>query len=729
MTSLLEQAVRWLEACHSRTTHAGVRHVVILAGEPAVSREATAAFMSRRTGEMRWVGASAPPPIRGLSGRRLTQLLGDECDVLALDLHASPSVNTLAAAMGLVRAGGLLLLPAPEPRQWPRKLHLDAARLLSHGQSLSGFGGRLPGRLARIMSRDAAVSVLDMAGPLPAVPRVASAVVPEAVMPPCRSPDQAAAVTAVKRVARGHPRRPLVLTADRGRGKSAALGIAAAQLMADHGTDIVVTGPGRTAVAVVFQHARAGSGDARQGRDSLRVGQGRLRYIPVSDLLRKPAAADLVMVDEAATLPVSTLEKLLEQASRVVFSTTVHGYEGSGQGFALRFGEVLQQRRPQWRALHLRQPVRWAPDDPVEPLFFRALLMDAAPAPDDAVRDAGVERVTVRVLDREALAADESLLREVYGLLVQAHYQTRPSDLYQLLDAPGLQLLMLDYRGHAVAVGAVTLEGGFDRTLAAAVHAGTRRPRGHLLAQLLEAHAGVVQASRLRQARVQRIAVHPALMRRGLGRLLLRAILREAARQGCDLAGASFGAEPGVLAFWRAAGFHRAWLGARPDPASGSHAAVVVRPLSAAGRALVRRSRARFRRGLPRQLGDLHRGLAPRVALAMLANLQPGACSRIDPVDREEARHFAATRAPLAGVLPTLQDVALALLSDHPDTVPLRPWQRELLLRRLLQGQEDRVICQALGLAGRRELDRCLREAFAGAVSHFSDSVDNAEPA
>ena len=52
----------------------------------------------------------------------------------------------------------------------------------------------------------------------------------EPVAAPCRTADQQRAVDAVVRVVTGHRRRPVVLTSDRGRGKSAAFGIAAAQL-------------------------------------------------------------------------------------------------------------------------------------------------------------------------------------------------------------------------------------------------------------------------------------------------------------------------------------------------------------------------------------------------------------------------------------------------------------------------------------------------------------------
>ena len=703
---------KWLLHLHQVVRRAGTRHVVVVAGEPAMGRDLVASFMRNQSGDPRWVGVTGPDDLRCVSGRRPSQLLGDECDVLAADLYDGPSLNTLAATMGVVRRGGLLLLLAPRPAHWGRQLQLDAGRLLSHGQRLPDFGGRLPGRLADVLTGDPAVTVLDVGEPPPALPTINPVRQTAEVDPPYRSVDQQTAVAAVARVAGGHPRRPLLLSADRGRGKSAALGIAAARLMAERGSRIIVTGPGRRAVDVVFRHASASLSDTSGERDSLHHGDGVLRYIPAWQLAQQRPDVDLVLVDEAAALPVELLETLQERYPRIVFSTTVQGYEGSGQGFALRFAGVLKKRCPQTRTLQLHQPVRWAPDDPVEPLFFRALLMDAAPAGTETVANASVDSVRLRVLDRDELAASEAGLREVYGLLIQAHYQTRPSDLYQLLDAPDVHLLVLCHDEHVVAVALVGLEGGFEPSLACAVNAGKRRPRGHLLAQSLEAHAGIAGAASLRQARVLRIAVHPALTRRGLGRRLLREVVREAGRLDCDLVGASFGATPDLIGFWRGCGFHRLWLGNRRDAASGAYAAVMTRALTAGGRAVVRRGRDRFRRGLPYLLRDIHCALAPAVALAMLAGLQPGAFARLDARDREEARRFGLYNVPLSAVLPTLYETALAALMDTSGSTCLTPAQREVLLRRLLQGQAGEIVCRATGLAGQRELDNQLRHIF-----------------
>jgi tRNA(Met) cytidine acetyltransferase len=182
------------------------------------------------------------------------------------------------------------------------------------------------------------------------------------------------AIEAVEHVATGHRRRPLVLTSDRGRGKSAALGIGAAHLMRRGIERIIVTAPRPDSAEQLFRHASRLLPGARSGRYSLSTDEAHLVFVAPDELVQTHPPADLLLVDEAAAIPTPMLERMLAQYSRIVFSTTVHGYEGTGRGFAVRFQQVLDHQTPGWRALRLHQPIRWAAQDPLERFVFRALL-------------------------------------------------------------------------------------------------------------------------------------------------------------------------------------------------------------------------------------------------------------------------------------------------------------------------------------------------------------------
>ena len=146
----------------------------------------------------------------------------------------------------------------------------------------------------------------------------------------------------------------------------------------------------------------------------------------------------------------------------------------------------------------------------------------------------------LQVVEDPGAADFRESLWQVYRLLSAAHYRTRPSDLRMLMENPDL-LLVVARCGQRI-VGAVLLnrEGGLDARLGKQIFLGRRRPRGHLLAQMLTAQAGIADFAEYRGLRVQRIAVSEDCRRRGLGTCLLERALEIAAGSELDYLGASF---------------------------------------------------------------------------------------------------------------------------------------------------------------------------------------------
>ncbi len=167
-----------------------------------------------------------------------------------------------------------------------------------------------------------------------------------------------------------------------------------------------------------------------------------------------------MIVDEAAAFPVSRLEAFLE-ADRIAFATTTHGYEG-GPRFSVRFRDRLADSDHEVVDRTLVEPIRYAAGDPLEVWGFRALLLDARPPVAPLVADAQPETVEYCRLEPDELLADESLLREAFGLLVLAHYRTEPNDLARLLDAPNLETRALVHDGHVASVALLAREGGLS---------------------------------------------------------------------------------------------------------------------------------------------------------------------------------------------------------------------------------------------------------------------------
>ncbi|WP_169738291.1 tRNA(Met) cytidine acetyltransferase TmcA [Ectothiorhodospira haloalkaliphila] len=692
------------------------RRLVWLAG-PAEPMQALAwdwcAGLSA-TMRMAWVGAApaSPASYPHLPSAQADTLLGRTLDALILDATAGLHPDALGAATGAVRGGGVVLLILPRRQAEVSRFGQRCLRVL-------GDSGLLPLNPSR-----ESLTARDL--PLPFTLPVGMPRTPDA--DDCLTGDQHQAVQALERLAHGRAGRPLVLTADRGRGKSAALGIAAARLLAarrglpmTHAPyRILVTAPRLASVAPVFAHARGGlgedsSGAARDRGHRLEVPGAVLEYRPPDEACDTPA--DLLLVDEAAGIPVHWLVRLLEGHQRVAFSTTIHGYEGAGQGFATRFQGILRSRAPQTRYLHLTQPIRWAADDPVEALMDRLLMLSARPAEVGHEARPNPGEGMVQVLSPSLWLEDELLLEQVFGLLVLAHYRTRPSDLQRLLDDSGLQVLAWRHQGQVVAVALLAREGGLDDELTRAVAQGRRRPQGHFLPVGMILHGGAPPASgRLHYERVVRIAVHPQLQRQGLGTALLRRVVDHACQGGADLVGAGFGATPELLDFWRGEGFEVTRIGVKPEVSSGGWGATLLRPLTQAGREAMEPARSHFVRGLPRLLAGPLRSMDADLALALGAG---SGAPPPEPRDIPALEAFARWQRPFEACLPELDALIRWGLADPARLAGLPRAQRHALVMCLLQQRSWEATARALGVSGRKSVIRCLREAVEGVAKRF----------
>lgn len=710
--SLGNRALGLVEEAHA----AGYRRLVILAGHRPWAHRCGEAMLRGAVADPAstlWCGHAAPAGIPSCPPDGLVRHLGSETSCLVVDAHDGLDPDGLGAGLGTVRAGGLILLLVPPLADWPDHPDPQAARLAVDGWAPEAVAGRFVRRLRRILAEDPYTVVVEEGG----TPAEATALPRGQVPAPaddrrCMTADQAAAVAAVVRTATGHRRRPSVLTADRGRGKSAALGIAAAEVLAERGGDIVVTGPRRSAVDGVLRHAAWNLGvSVHRGRVAA-PGGGSLRFLLPEDLQACDPPPALVLVDEAAAVPTAILADLLQRHSRIVFATTVHGYEGSGRGFSLRFREVLDTETPRWREIRLETPIRWRQGDPVEAVLFRALLLDAElPVTSSGSRDGSVR---LERMDRDRLLENEPLLRDLFGLLVHAHYRTRPMDLRNLLDGPNLFLDLLWQNEGLAGVSLSADEGGFAAGVAQAIWSGRRRPRGHLLPQSLASHVGLRDGATARALRVMRIAVHPELQRRGLGTCLLQALAGQARTEGYDLAGASFGATAGLITFWEQAGFPPVRLGMRRDAASGTHSALVVQGLNERGHSLVSRARERMARDYPLQLADPLGKLEPELALMLVQGLDVPEPTETDWVDAVGFAHgHRAYEVSMAG----LYRLALWALAEPACAAALGERERRGLTARVLQQRPWADAAAVAGEAGRPGLVELLRGAVRGLVA------------
>ncbi len=343
------------------------------------------------------------------------QLLGQECSLLVCDFESGFDANSFNSALGALVGGGILIILSSPTSSGD----LAIKWLQSHLNML-----------LRIEENEA----------LPKLP----------VFESHRSANlylqQNEAVNNVIKVVEGHRKRPLLLTADRGRGKSSALGIAAAELMQKRNIRIAVTAPSVKSVAPVFQHAARLLNVQSQKNYELEYERSQLIFASPDDVVKGYVSCDVLFVDEASAIPISMLKKMVNQYSRLVLSTTIHGYEGCGRGFTLKFVEWLKQSRPNYRAKHLTQPIRWGENDWLESWQYKAFLLDSDEVDTKPVC---LDTMQISQVDKSKLLQEPDSLRFVFCfywlVLIIRHLQTTYSHCFPI---PRLSYLSPNVRGN-----------------------------------------------------------------------------------------------------------------------------------------------------------------------------------------------------------------------------------------------------------------------------------------
>lgn len=696
------QSLRHFIAAAAGNRH---RYPLLIAGDIDHNHAIAQALCAEFFPASLWLG-DAPATWNGAASTAssVTQRLGQEFDAVVFDARAGMHPDALGVAAGLVRAGGLLLLLAPAPENWAQFDDPDYRRLmnvseLSHSSRF--FLQRLCTRYLPVLR-----IVNAVLQPLPVVAAIKAA--RSDVEFPYATNDQRDAVAALQRVITGHRRRPLVLTADRGRGKSAAIGIACAQLLQQGKKKLVITAARPAMAQAALQHAQQLLPDSVREGDVLEWQAAKIRFAAPDALLFDQVARDAidgVFVDEAAALPVPLLAKLLQKFSRIAFVSTIHGYEGNGRGFALRFADELKRQTPQFRALHLAQPIRWNVGDPLEWWVNRLLCLDAD-VPEPVV--ANDEQILVREVERVTWLADEDKLRELFALLVLAHYQTTPSDLRFLLDAPGIRLFVATAQDQLLGAAIAIAEGAVGDRMHEAIITGRRRMRGHLVAQRLAVDTGNIEWLTLRGLRISRVVVHPSWQRRHVGEKLLQCV-EQCACASADYLSTSFGATASLLQFWRNSGFAAARLGFTREQASGEHALVMVKPLTDRTRALLDIALARWHEAFAFQLRAEFSTLDSELTIELLQRYaRQGAL----PHHVDIARRFAAAHLQLAdsqwALWHCVIDAAAASRLSSLDAI-----DRNLLVAVVLQQQPLSKVARQLGFNTNAEAESALRSTVA----------------
>lgn len=640
MSRIREEAVTLFEQWVAQLQREGHRQLLVLSGSEAWSQAQSLTLRDALSGDWLWVGNDAPVEPK-CAPQALKNLLGREYRHAIFDARYGFDVAAFAALSGTLRAGSLLVLLAPPFDVWPQRADSDSLRWSDSEYPIAT--PHFVAHFCRVVSADPGATIWHEHQPLPDFPLQPLPDWQPASGEPQR--EQADILAALTRMETG----VAVVTAPRGRGKSALAGMLLRRV---HG-HALVTAPSKGATDVIARFA-----------------ENHYYFMAPDALLASDAQADWLIVDEAAAIPGPLLEMLVSRFPRVLLTTTVQGYEGTGRGFLLKFCA----RFSGLQHYTLEEPIRWAPGCPLERVVADALLFD------DVVDVAPNGAPDIISLEQNAWSRQPQLAADIYRLLCSAHYRTSPLDLRRMMDAPGQHFAVA--RAGDALVGALWLvdEGRLSPQLSQAVWAGYRRPRGNLVAQSLAAHGGSPLAATLIGRRVTRVAVHPARQREGIGWRLIDNACHHAQQ---DYLSVSFGYTDELWRFWQRCGFVLVRIGSHREASSGCYTAMALRPISEAGQALCTQEHLRLCRDA-RIIEEWNGEKIP---------VEDRWETTLNDDDWLELGGFAFAHRPLVTSAAALTRLLLAV------TLPL-----QALRGKLEENRDDALLCANLALQGRKPL-------------------------
>ncbi|KAI9292207.1 DUF699-domain-containing protein [Neoconidiobolus thromboides FSU 785] len=404
----------------------------------------------------------------------------------------------------------------------------------------------------------------------------------------CRTYDQAKALlTFVDGISEKSLRSTVTLTAGRGRGKSASLGIAISAAVAYGYSNIFVTSPHPDNLKTLFEFIFKGfdslgytehldydiiqSTNPDFNKAIVRVNIFRqhrqtIQYIQPQDH-KTLAQAELLVIDEAAAIPLPIVKDLLGPYL-VFMASTINGYEGTGRSLSLKLiqqlreesigfngkksndiitshGEVMNRDNKSnkliddslnvssggrsLREIKLEEPIRYAPNDPIESWLNKLLCLDSTISNKNISGCPHPKDCELYYVNRDTLfsyhSISETFLQRMMSLYVASHYKNSPNDLQLMSDAPAHHLFVLlppvnnnvNTLPDPLCVVQVCLEGQISKQSVLNSLSRGIRAAGDLIPWLISQQYQDDDFASLSGARIVRIATHPDYVKMGYG--------------------------------------------------------------------------------------------------------------------------------------------------------------------------------------------------------------------
>ncbi|OHT07157.1 N-acetyltransferase 10 [Tritrichomonas foetus] len=422
----------------------------------------------------------------------------------------------------------------------------------------------------------------------------------------------------------------VAITASRGRGKSAALGLSLAGAIANNFSNIFVTAPALDNLKTFFEFAIKGlngigyietkdydieTKDNKIFRINIHHDEQNRRqticYIQPRDA-HLLSQCEILVIDEAAAIPLPIVNKLTEGKYTVLMASTIHGYEGTGRALSLKLLEKIKKaNKSRVVEKELSAPIRYSQNDPIEAWLNSFLCLNATPPKVEEFPDN--TQCELMLVNRDLLFSGnqitEKVLNSIVALSIASHYKNEPNDLHRMADSPNQQIFVL---GKKVEPGQktlpsiicyiqVSLEGKISQKVYQDSLNRNKKGDGDLIPWTISHHLSCPDFSQLAGARIYRIAVHPDYQGMGYGSTAIKQLIEyytshlvtESMPENLpffartattphlqiDYAGVSFGLTKELFNFWRMNGFLPVYLRQSQNDITGEHSMIVLRSL------------------------------------------------------------------------------------------------------------------------------------------------------
>jgi tRNA(Met) cytidine acetyltransferase len=657
--------------------------------------------------------------------KRSEDHMGKTYQGLVMDLSDGIKPNDIGRLVGVVEGGGLIIILSPSLERWPESRNIFAESLVVPRypkprnvfirwfiRSLENSSGVYIFDLDKgetIKFSEAKVEEYERKE----IKLPENYVFSQQIYRLALTQDQINVIKAVEElIPKPSKKKMIVVTADRGRGKSGALGIAIPALIKEllkvkNKVRVGVTAISPANIDTLMSLAKK-SLEILEMKYKVIERRGRIIELKGSNFsieYWEPAIIprldlDVVVVDEAAGLPVTILNKIWKNFNRIIMASTIHGYEGAGRGFSIRFlKRVKNDPNTDLIYLTMEEPIRYSRDDPVEKWVFKTLLLDAEP---EELTDEDYQMIRNRefiylTFEPEELFKEENIdkLKSIFGIYVEAHYRNEPDDLAMIADAPHHKIRALALNnGKIVASAQIAEEGGLPEDLIKMILE-EKSVHGNIIPDRVIKYYRDPVFGKWIGYRIVRIAVHPQAQGMGIGSFFIQKIIEEATSKGLDWAGSGFGASEELLRYWIKNGFVPIHISPSRNPVSGEYSVIVLKGLKEESVKLIRYFREKFRERFLLSLYDTYRDIEPEIAILLLkpdhldecSNEKTGVKIELDEIDRDRIRLYIKRLMTYEVVNDLIYKIVMSYWKDPCIRNRLKKEYEMLMVSKVLQGK------------------------------------------